>query len=242
MSLPVQTASALRLLVIDDDEIDRAQVQRNLRKAAPHIQFVVEEAANPQQAGVAAKGAPFDCILLDYLLPGARATDILPALIGLQPTAAIVVLTGQGDETIAVELMKAGISDYLPKDGLDPERLWSAVKYAVALAKVRRDTAHFENARRRQAAQQRALVEAAPSISGMLSLEELARVAAEKAREVLGVSDCFVMLRERDDRDHEPVQLGAAHPPAGSTCLGQALSQPRRSGARPSWCRSRVAR
>ena len=33
--------------------------------------------------------------------------DILPALIGLQPTAAIVVLTGQGDETIAVELMKA---------------------------------------------------------------------------------------------------------------------------------------
>jgi signal transduction histidine kinase len=198
VSLPVQTGSALRLLVIDDDEIDRAQVRRSLRKAAPHIQFTVEEAENPLQAGIAAKGQTFDCILLDYLLPGARATDILPTLIGLQPTAAIVVLTGQGDETIAVELMKAGISDYLPKDGLDPERLWTAVKYAVALAKVRRDTAHFENARRRQAAQQRALVEAAPFISGMLSLEELARVAAEKAREAVGVSDCFVMLRERE--------------------------------------------
>ncbi len=198
MSLPVQTGSALRLLVIDDDDIDRAQVRRSLRKAAPHIAFTVEEAENPQQAGAAAKGQPFDCILLDYLLPGARATDLLPALVSLQPGAAIVVLTGQGDATIAVELMKAGVSDYLPKDGLDPERLWTAVKYAVALARVRRDTAHFEDARRRQAAQQRALVEAAPSISGMLSLEELAKVTAEKAREAMGVSDCFVMLRERE--------------------------------------------
>lgn len=198
MSLPVQTASALRLLVIDDDEIDRAQVRRSLRKAAPHITFEVEEAATPREAHSAFRGEAFDCVLLDYLLPGARATEILPSLIALQPDAAIVVLTGQGDETIAVELMKAGISDYLPKDGLDAGRLWTAIRYAVAHAKVRRDTRLFEQARRKRALQQRALVEAAPSISGLLSLEELARVTAEKVREVVGSNTCHVVLRDRE--------------------------------------------
>jgi signal transduction histidine kinase len=198
VSLPVQTVSPVRLLIVDDDEIDRAQVKRTLRKAAPHAALLFEEAENAQQAQFAMKAGVFDCILLDYLLPGTCATDLLPALSALQPDAAVVVLTGQGDETIAVELMKAGVADYLPKDGLDPARLWTAIRYAVALNKVRRDTAHFEQARRRRTEQLRALVDAAPSISGVLSLEELVRVAAERTREVLGVDESFVVLRDRD--------------------------------------------
>jgi signal transduction histidine kinase len=149
---------------------------------------------------------------------------MLPGLIAAQPDAAIVVLTGQGDENIAVELMKAGVADYLPKERLDPERLWTAVRYAVALAKVRRDTLHFEHARRRQAAQQRALVEAAPFISGMLSLEELARVVAERAREVIGSDACFVLLR---DRDAESAHLSLAERGlAGAEASGAALVEP----------------
>lgn len=208
MFLPVQAASSIKLLVVDDDEIDRAQVERALRRAAPHVAFHVEEARDPQEARSAAKNGTFDCILLDYLLSGVRATELLPALGALQPEAAIVVLTGQGDEAIAVELMKAGVADYLSKDRLDPGRLWTAIRYAVALSKVRRDTAHFENARRRRTAQLRALVEAAPAISGVLSADELARVAAERARDVLGVAEAFVLLREGEAESASVAALG----------------------------------
>jgi signal transduction histidine kinase len=206
--LPVQAASSIKLLVVDDDEIDRAQVERALRKAAPHVAFHLEEARDPQEARSAAKNGAFDCILLDYLLSGVRATELLPVLGALQPEAAIVVLTGQGDEAIAVELMKAGVADYLSKDRLDPGRLWTAIRYAVALSKVRRDTAHFENARRRRTAQLRALVEAAPAISGALSADELARVAAERARDVLGVPEAFVLLREGEAESASVAALG----------------------------------
>ncbi len=45
----------------------------------------------------------------------------------------VVALTGQGDEELAVALMKAGAADYLNKNTLTPERLERSLRYAVAL-------------------------------------------------------------------------------------------------------------
>ena len=45
----------------------------------------------------------------------------------------VVALTGQGDEEVAVELMKAGAADYLNKNTLTSERLERSLRYAIAL-------------------------------------------------------------------------------------------------------------
>jgi signal transduction histidine kinase/DNA-binding NarL/FixJ family response regulator len=60
--------------------------------------------------------------------------------------APVIVLTGQGDEQLAVEIMKAGAVDYLPKNGLIPERLRQAVTRSV---RVRRAEISAEAERRR---------------------------------------------------------------------------------------------
>src|SRR5688572_22659131 len=101
-------AGVLRLLVIDDDEIDRSHVRRSLAKLAPRARVSIEEARDGQEARERVASDQFDCILLDYLLPGTTAETLLPVLSAAQPDAPVIVLTGCGDETIAVELMKAG--------------------------------------------------------------------------------------------------------------------------------------
>ena len=45
----------------------------------------------------------------------------------------MIALTGQGDEEVAVELMKAGASDYMNKNSLTPERLERSLRYALAI-------------------------------------------------------------------------------------------------------------
>ena len=65
------------------------------------------------------------------------------------------MLTGQGDEQLAVALMKAGATDYMSKSAMSPERLAQVLRYAI---RVRRAELHAEQA---QQALQRAAQESA---------------------------------------------------------------------------------
>ncbi|MEN6474309.1 MAG: response regulator [Syntrophaceae bacterium] len=72
-----------------------------------------------------------DLILLDYSLPDMKGNAFVDAMQGLAGAGPFLVITGQGDERIAVEMMKAGAHDYLPKDITLLERLPVAVKRAL---------------------------------------------------------------------------------------------------------------
>jgi signal transduction histidine kinase len=95
-------------------------------------------------------GAHFDCVLLDYQLPPTDGLAVLLELRGRGVAIPIVMLTGRGDEQVAVRLMKAGASDYLTKDGLSPERLAQSVRSAVRVyqAEVRAMQARAESIER----------------------------------------------------------------------------------------------
>ena len=131
------TDSPLRILLIDDDEVDRLAVTRALRAADLAVE--VEEAATGSEGLERLRAGHFDCALLDYQLPDIDGIEILHAarIEGL-PTP-FVVLTGRGDEDLAVSLMKAGATDYLAKSALSQDRLARAVRYArrVYQAEVR---------------------------------------------------------------------------------------------------------
>ena len=124
-------AGPLRILIVDDDEVDRLAVRRLLRQAAVDVE--VEERADPASALDALAAGGLDCILLDYHLPGADGVSFLRSLRTSGYSVPVVALTGQGDEELAVELMKAGAADYLNKNTLTAERLHRSLRYAVAL-------------------------------------------------------------------------------------------------------------
>lgn len=117
------------ILIVDDDEVDRLAIRRALRASGMDIR--IDEASGAADALSAVSSGTFDCILLDYRLPGHVGFDVLRALREQSPGTPVVMLTGHGDEHTAVELMKGGASDYITKSGLSPERLLQSIRSAM---------------------------------------------------------------------------------------------------------------
>lgn len=128
----------LKLLVVDDDQVDRMAVRRALKKAG--LSTEVTEAADCASAIVALTENNFDGAFLDYRLPDQNGLDLVKELRFRDIQIPLIVLTGQGDEEIAVQLMKAGASDYISKSNLTPDilsrRLSSALRIYQAERKV----------------------------------------------------------------------------------------------------------
>lgn len=114
-------AERLRVIIVDDDDVDRVAVKRCLRQAGFDLE--AREAASMEAAIGLLDEQPFDCVFLDYNLPDATGLDFLRVLASSGMRLPVIMMTGQGDEEIAVELMKAGASDYIPKNALSADRL-----------------------------------------------------------------------------------------------------------------------
>lgn len=121
----------LKILIVDDDEVDRMAVRRSLKTAG--IKMGVVEAINCEEAIAALSHDNFDCVFLDYRLPDGDGLTLVQDIRSSGFKAALVVLTGQGDEQIAVEVMKAGASDYISKSKVSPESLARSLRNAIRL-------------------------------------------------------------------------------------------------------------
>ncbi len=119
---------SLKILIVDDDEVDRKAIQRALLKSSREYELV--EAESLEAANQAAQDGSIDCVLLDNRLPDGTALEFLERCRAQRLELPVVVLTGHGHEALAVELIKAGAADYLTKSS-DAERIEAAVRGAV---------------------------------------------------------------------------------------------------------------
>jgi PAS domain S-box-containing protein len=113
-------AHPLRVLYAEHSLADIDLTRRHLARHAPHIKLEVVYAVTVSlwhslPAGDAALAA-YDVILLDYRLPGWNALEILKELRQVhRMKVPIVLVTGQGDEDVALQALKLGAADYVPK-------------------------------------------------------------------------------------------------------------------------------
>lgn len=119
----------IKILIVDDDEVDRMMVYRSLKKAGIKAEIIEEKTG--REAINRLKNDLFHCIFLDYRLPDQNGLSLVKKLQSLNVDTPIIVLTGQGDEQLAVEIMKAGASDYLSKARVSPETLSQTVRNAI---------------------------------------------------------------------------------------------------------------
>ena len=120
-----------RILLIDDDQVDRASVRRALVKSDLVHELV--EAPGGLEGLLLAQGEAFDCVLLDYRLPGVDTFELLGTLVSPEGGQhAVLMLTGEQDGEVAVRLMRAGALDYLSKSEVTPSSLVRAIRYAQA--------------------------------------------------------------------------------------------------------------
>jgi two-component system, sensor histidine kinase and response regulator len=119
----------LKILIVDDDQVDRMAVRRALKTA--QVQTEIAEASTCAEAITMLKTVSFDCAFLDYQLPDQDGLALVQMIRSEGILSPLIMLTGQGDEQIAVELMKAGATDYLSKAKISPERLARALMNAM---------------------------------------------------------------------------------------------------------------
>ena len=139
---PVQREpKELRLLLVDDDAVDRLSVRRTIARsglAGASVEEATDMTHALEQVERAEGESRFDCILLDYSLAGDTGLDVLRELRARGLTTPVVMLTGQSDPQTAAELMKAGAADFLTKDGISGARLEQSVRSAVRIARAER--------------------------------------------------------------------------------------------------------
>ncbi len=111
-----QTASSLRILLVEDSGHDAAAIRRAFQKRDLPWTLVHASRAEDALEQLRKDSASIDLVLADYTLPGMSGLDLLKALIALGTPPALVLLTGTGSERVAVEAIQAGVDDYLVKD------------------------------------------------------------------------------------------------------------------------------
>ena len=123
-------ADPCMVLIVDDSADDREHYRRILAAAA-HSIYCVAEAEDGDRALELLRQQRFDCVLLDYSLPGRNGLELLRLIRADRPHVAVIMLTGQGDIDIAVRAIKEKASDYLVKSPDLRERLDPAIMLAV---------------------------------------------------------------------------------------------------------------
>jgi len=128
-------AKGARILVVDDEQIMRDGCTRILSKEDWEV-----VTADSGEAGLEAikRGDGFDVILLDLMMPGIRGMEVLEAAHQVDPDLLVIVITGYATVESAVEAMKKGAYDFIPKP-FTPDQLRIIVKRALEKRSLQRE-------------------------------------------------------------------------------------------------------
>ena len=131
-----------QILIVDDSATDRQAVVRALQGGAGSSQEAAvdaREASTIAQARAALQREEFACIFLSHPLPDGSALDLLMEMRTQGRSTPVVVLTGERDEEIIAEVMRAGAADYLPKEKLQPDLVARSLRAALRFLDVQRE-------------------------------------------------------------------------------------------------------
>ena len=174
----------LKILLVEDDPDDVVLFGALLGRVAPMSGF--EHVDNMGDARRKLDGAGFDLCFFDYHLGADTGLDLLRTVRNDGFDRPIVMLTGQGDEAVAVEAMKSGATDYIAKGSLTAEILDASIRHATRLYEEARQRRQVERAFRVSEARYRELVNHLPVIVCELSPDGEAIFVNEAVGDITG--------------------------------------------------------
>ena len=179
------------ILIVDDSIEDREVYRRYLSKSFIFSYQIVEAESGEEALAQMASIEP-DLILLDYLLPDCNGLEFIQEL--KKKTAQIpstIMLTGQGNESVAVEAMKSGAKDYLIKGQLSPEILATSIKNVIQQHNLKfLLTKSFQ--------QQQLIAETALRIRKSSDLSEILNTAVREVQLLLSCDRVVIYQFDRD--------------------------------------------
>jgi DNA-binding response OmpR family regulator len=115
----------MRVLIIDDDPDDRRLATRALRQDFDLLDIVEIGDDSALETALQDPAVP-SLAVTDYALNWSDGLAVFQRIRTAYPNCPVIVFTGVGDESLAVELLKAGVDDYVVKHGR--RRLGEAVR------------------------------------------------------------------------------------------------------------------
>jgi two-component system, NtrC family, response regulator AlgB len=137
---PKKTDGSMRLLIIDDE----ANIRRMTAVALEGMGYETTGAADRAGALSQIESGEFDVAFLDLKLNGESGLDLLPELLKLAPGMEVVVFTAYASVETAVEAMRRGATDYIPKP-FTPEQIRRVLGKITEARKLRRRVAELES-------------------------------------------------------------------------------------------------
>ena len=116
-----------RILVVDDE----LNICQSCAKILAKLNYKVDYALNGYDALKKMEGDPFDVILTDLKMSSLGGMEVLRRVKESNPDTPVIVMTGYASVSSAVEVMKMGALDYLPKP-FTPDELRAIVRQALS--------------------------------------------------------------------------------------------------------------
>jgi len=136
----------INIIVIDDEQIMREGCSRILSKDG----WAVITAENGKQGleEVQARLDKIDVILLDLMMPGVSGMEVLDQVRLIDPNLLVIVITGYATVESAVEAMKKGAYDFIPKP-FTPDQLRIVVRRALEKRALQKEAEFLRKERER---------------------------------------------------------------------------------------------
>ncbi len=131
----IEAARPLRILVLDDNPHDRELVHHELEALYPDADLI--EPLNMAEFETALDVGVPDLVVTDLALGWSTGRETLAMTKVRYSGCPVVMHTGTGDETTAVEMMKSGLDDYVVKSPRHLPRLRASLKLAVEAGQSR---------------------------------------------------------------------------------------------------------
>jgi signal transduction histidine kinase len=123
----------VRILVIDDDLVDRLAIRRAIEQSG--LDAEIAEASTAAEA-LRVVDQAFDCLLLDHDLPDVTGTELTRRLRATGNLTPVVLVTGQQNEELLQLAVDAGITDFFPKSDLSPRRVALRIRFAIRIGRA----------------------------------------------------------------------------------------------------------
>lgn len=170
-------------MVVDDEQI----VQESVRRILEEKGFKVDTASRVEQALDLLKKTKYDLILTDLMMPDQNGMELVEAVARDYPDTGVIMFTGYPSIDSAVDSIKLGALDYLPKP-FSPDQLVDVTERALnKVITLRRD---------KQA--QQVYEEAEKALSSSLDLKKILNLVCSASKDLLNVKGATVLVRQKN--------------------------------------------